>query len=133
MTRTIEAIYENGILRPLRPLAGIAEKQRVRLTLRPVARGTDPAAGVITRRRGICGRAPTVSGTRICVHDIVAYAELYEGDIERMHREELPELSREQIDAALVYYQEHRAEIDNLLLTRRAAYEDGIRQRRGSS
>jgi predicted DNA-binding antitoxin AbrB/MazE fold protein len=33
MTRTIEAIYENGVLRPLEPIEGIAEHERLRLTL----------------------------------------------------------------------------------------------------
>ena len=33
MTRTIEALYEDGILRPLEPLEGLAEHSRLRITL----------------------------------------------------------------------------------------------------
>ena len=33
MTRSIEALYEDGVLRPLEPLDGLAEHSRVRLTL----------------------------------------------------------------------------------------------------
>ncbi|RME74051.1 MAG: DUF104 domain-containing protein [Chloroflexi bacterium] len=32
-TQTIEAIYENGILRPLKPLNWLTEQSRVRLTI----------------------------------------------------------------------------------------------------
>ncbi len=32
-THTIEAIFENGVLRPLTPLRGIAEHDRVNVTL----------------------------------------------------------------------------------------------------
>ena len=31
--QTIEAVYENGVLRPLRPLQGIAENDRVTVTV----------------------------------------------------------------------------------------------------
>lgn len=33
MTQTIEAIYENGVLRPLQPLEKIAEHARVKVTV----------------------------------------------------------------------------------------------------
>ena len=33
MTRTIEAIYENGVLRPIEPLQGIEERSRLQVTL----------------------------------------------------------------------------------------------------
>lgn len=33
MTRTIEALYEDGVLRPLEPLEGLAEHSRLRVTL----------------------------------------------------------------------------------------------------
>ena len=33
MAQTVEAIYENGILRPLKPLEGIAEHRRVKVTV----------------------------------------------------------------------------------------------------
>ncbi len=36
MTRTIEAVYEGGVLRPLHSLEGIAEHARVRLVVESV-------------------------------------------------------------------------------------------------
>jgi predicted DNA-binding antitoxin AbrB/MazE fold protein len=33
MTRTIEAIYENGILRPVAPIEGLEEHARVRVSI----------------------------------------------------------------------------------------------------
>ena len=36
MTRTIDAVYEGGVLRPLHSLEGIAERARVRLTVESV-------------------------------------------------------------------------------------------------
>jgi predicted DNA-binding antitoxin AbrB/MazE fold protein len=33
MTRTIEALYENGVLHPLEPLEGVAEHSRLTITL----------------------------------------------------------------------------------------------------
>jgi predicted DNA-binding antitoxin AbrB/MazE fold protein len=38
MEKTIEAIYENGVLRPTQPITGLAEHARVRVTvLSPVS------------------------------------------------------------------------------------------------
>lgn len=36
MNITIEAIYESGVLRPLEPLDGLKEHERVRITVQPV-------------------------------------------------------------------------------------------------
>ena len=33
MTRTVHALYEDGVLRPLEPLDGVAEHSRVRLII----------------------------------------------------------------------------------------------------
>lgn len=33
--KTIEAIYEDGVFKPLKPLKGLAEHERVRLTIEP--------------------------------------------------------------------------------------------------
>jgi predicted DNA-binding antitoxin AbrB/MazE fold protein len=33
MTRTVEAIYEKGVLRPLTPVEGLAEHARVRISI----------------------------------------------------------------------------------------------------
>jgi predicted DNA-binding antitoxin AbrB/MazE fold protein len=33
LTRTVEAVYENGVLRPLEPLEDLKEHERVRITI----------------------------------------------------------------------------------------------------
>lgn len=33
MTKTVEAIFSNGVLKPVLPLQGIAENERVRVTI----------------------------------------------------------------------------------------------------
>lgn len=38
MTTTIEAIYENGVLRPVKPLEGVPEHSVVRLTINESSR-----------------------------------------------------------------------------------------------
>lgn len=38
--RIIQAVYENGVLRPIRPLVGVAEGQAVYVVARPII--TDP-------------------------------------------------------------------------------------------
>lgn len=42
MTRTVEAIYENGVLRPVRPLEGIDEQARVKVTVEKVTVEAEP-------------------------------------------------------------------------------------------
>jgi uncharacterized protein (DUF433 family) len=80
------------------------------------ARGVAPA--VIVRDAARCGGDPILAGTRTAVHDVVSYFRLHDGDLEEV-RAELPHLSMEQIQAALAYYQEHPAQIDEILLRRR--------------
>ncbi len=41
---TVEAIYESGVLKPLKPLDSLEEHERVRITIQPV--------GVVTEQRG---------------------------------------------------------------------------------
>ena len=47
MPLTVEAIYEDGVLKPARPLP-FTEHQRVRITI-------EPAASWVERTYGICG------------------------------------------------------------------------------
>lgn len=70
----------------------------------------------------ICGGRPVIAGTRFCVQDVVAYVSLCGGDVDLAHREEMPQLTRRQIDAALDYYHRHRAEIDESLARRRTSH-----------
>ena len=66
MSKQIEAIYENGVLRPLEPL-DLEEHQRVRLTISD--NGVDPLADLLDReymercaRQG--GNAPGIEEVR---------------------------------------------------------------------
>lgn len=47
MTRTIEALYENGVLRPLEPLEGVAEHSRVKLIVELKERSLHPLSDCI--------------------------------------------------------------------------------------
>lgn len=68
---------------------------------------------LIGRSPAICGGVPIVIGTRISVHHLIeAITRL--GDRERLTTA-YPHLSPHQIDAALDYYKQHAAEIDELI------------------
>lgn len=50
MTRTINAVYEGGVLRPLQSLEGITEHARVRLTVEsvePAGNGLADCVGIL--------------------------------------------------------------------------------------
>ena len=47
MTRTVHALYENGILRPLEPLEGVDEHSRVRLTIELEPKRPHPLADCV--------------------------------------------------------------------------------------
>ena len=51
MPKTIEAIYEDGVLRPLLPIKGLRKNQRVDLTVEKTAKKKHPL-------RGLCGILP---------------------------------------------------------------------------
>ena len=46
MTITIDAIYENGVLRPIQPLA-LKEREQVRITVEPSKSWADATFGMI--------------------------------------------------------------------------------------
>lgn len=68
-----------------------------------------------------CAGKPTVGPTRITVHDIVANYQQYGGNLVKL-REDYPNWTLDQINAALDYYLEHREEIDDILRTRRESF-----------
>ena len=68
-----------------------------------------------------CAGDPILAGTRTAVHDVVAYARIYNGDLGEVHAE-IPHLSMEQIRTALAWYGEHTAEIDEILRQVREDY-----------
>jgi predicted DNA-binding antitoxin AbrB/MazE fold protein len=51
MTITIEAIYENGVLRPLQPIKGLKKNQHVDVTVSTTAKKKHPL-------HGLCGILP---------------------------------------------------------------------------
>ncbi len=51
MTKIIEAVYEEGLLRPLSPIKGLRSRQKVRITLDTSLKQKHPLAG-------LCGTLP---------------------------------------------------------------------------
>jgi uncharacterized protein (DUF433 family) len=68
----------------------------------------------IVKTEGVRGGNARIEGTRIGVHDVVAY-HLLGLDVEKI-RDAFPGLSRAQIFECLAYYEDHRAEIERLAL-----------------
>ena len=75
----------------------------------------------IERNPKRCSGHPTLARTRTTVHNIVANVQLYNGDIERMV-EDFPHLTVELVEAIMVWYRDHREEIDGILQRRRERY-----------
>ena len=69
MTTLIEAVYENGVLRPKTPL-GLVEGAEVQLTLNALDEDHDPLDEVI----GICTEGPDISLAER--HDEIIYGGL---------------------------------------------------------
>lgn len=81
---------------------------------------------MIVRDPETCGGKPILGGTRTGVHDVVGYAELYGGDLERVRVEALPHLTKQQIHSAMEWYGDHREEVDEILRRRRERYQRGL-------
>jgi uncharacterized protein (DUF433 family) len=64
----------------------------------------------ITRDERICGGEPIIRSMRITVRAIVEYMEIYQSKEEILRA--LPDLTLEDIDAALAYYDQHHEEIE---------------------
>jgi uncharacterized protein (DUF433 family) len=64
----------------------------------------------IVRRTGIRSGHPTVEGTRIGVHDVVALTKTGASVDEVV--QSLPKLTRAQVFECLAYYEDHRDELD---------------------
>jgi uncharacterized protein (DUF433 family) len=70
---------------------------------------------------GVRGGHACIEGTRIGVHDVVAY-HLLGNSIEEICGR-YPDLTRAQIYECLAYYEDHRAEIESLALAQTKAPE----------
>jgi uncharacterized protein (DUF433 family) len=106
VSRIVEAVYEDGVLKPVKPLS-LDEHENVRLgtledleTLHPYV-ASDP---------DVCGGRPIIRDTRIPVQTIVGYYKL------RITVDEilagLPHLTAAQVFDALSYSHNHQAEIE---------------------
>ena len=76
----------------------------------------------IVRDEDICGGEPRIRGTRITVRAIVESIRLYHAKEPLLQA--YPDLTPEDLDAALVYYVEHPGEIERYLHEHRLAEED---------
>jgi uncharacterized protein (DUF433 family) len=76
----------------------------------------------IVRDAEICGGEPRIRGTRITVRAIVESIRLYHAKEPLLQA--LPDLTSEDLDAALVYYVEHPGEIERYIHEHRLAEED---------
>jgi uncharacterized protein (DUF433 family) len=72
----------------------------------------------IVRTDGVRGGNARVEGTRIGVHDVVAY-HLLGNDVDTI-RAAFPDLSRAHVYECLAYYEDQRAEIERLALAQMA-------------
>ncbi len=63
----------------------------------------------------ICNGRPTVLGTRIAVSNIVELHHLLGWDVQKI-LDEYPHLNREQVIAALEYYEQHTEKIDKHIM-----------------
>ncbi len=85
------------------------------------------AVETIVRVPGVAGGYPAITGTRTSVRVIVElYLDLYPGDIDAIV-ESLPHLTREQVEAALDFYDANRAIVDEDINRNRHAYFDHLR------
>ena len=80
---------------------------------------------LVVRDPDILGGKPTIAGTRIGVHNIVAYVRVYHGDF-RQILNDFPQLRMEQLTAALAYFASHPTEIEEILNEQQRFYEAGL-------
>jgi uncharacterized protein (DUF433 family) len=76
----------------------------------------------IVRDKEICGGEPRIRGTRITVRAIVESIRLYHAKAPLLQA--FPDLAPEDLDAALVYFVEHPAEIEGYIQEHVAAKQD---------
>jgi uncharacterized protein (DUF433 family) len=82
----------------------------------------NPVNVEIERNPKRCGGDPVLAGTRMGVHDIVSYWQLYEGDVQRVV-DDFPHLTVGQVEAVLAWYRDHQEEIDGILRRRREDHQ----------
>ena len=76
----------------------------------------------ITREVGVRGGNPIVAGTRVSVHDVIGL--LQNGEtVDSVVAESFPHLTKAQIYECLAYYEDHRGEIDLLVVRQMSSGE----------
>jgi uncharacterized protein (DUF433 family) len=108
VSKVVEAIYENGVLKPAKPLA-LDEHESVRLGILEDS-DEETSHPYITRAPDVCGGRPFIRDTRISVQTIVGYYKLGMTVDEILAG--LPHLTAAQVFDALSYYHDHQAEIE---------------------
>ena len=93
---------------------------------------SESQTAAIVRVPGICGGSPTIEGTRIRVADIVGLQRI-EGESVEGILEGYPHLSREQVEAALAFYEQNRSEIDRYMEEEAALYARELKRQRQST
>ena len=102
----VEATYENGMLRPKRPL-DLAERQVVRILVEADATTDHPH---VIQTLDVCGGRPVVRETRIPVKVLVRYHQMGYSSTEILSGH--AGLTSAQLYDALSYYYDHQAEIE---------------------
>jgi uncharacterized protein (DUF433 family) len=102
---TVQATYENGVLRLAHPL-DLAERQVVQIKLEVQSTTDHPH---ITCTPDVCGGRPVVRGTRIPVKVLVKYHQMGYTPEEILSGH--AGLTPAQLHDALSYYYDHQAEI----------------------
>jgi uncharacterized protein (DUF433 family) len=82
----------------------------------------------IARTPGVQGGYPVIRGTRTPVRTVVALYQTHSENRDAV-REALPHLTDEQIDAALAYYQDHPAIVDEDIARQKAALDTFLARR----
>lgn len=76
----------------------------------------------IVRSEGVRGGNPVIEGTRIGVHDVIGL--LQNGEtIDSLRANCFPQITRAQVYECLAYYEDHRGEIDLLVVRQMAPAE----------
>lgn len=96
------------------------------LVIVPAGETPDARHPLISRYGDVASGEPVIAGTRVTVRAIVEYDLLYH-DAQRTLRA-VPHLTPEQVDDAMGYYADHRAEIDGYISSNARAYEEGANE-----
>jgi len=114
-----------ALLQELARQDGCSAVAVVRRLIRKEAADRGVMFPAVVRDPNRCAGDPILAGTRTAVHDVVASARIYSGDLAQLQAE-LPHLSMGQIRAALAWYGEHTAEIDEILRQVHEDYAQGL-------